>query len=82
MLLNKKFMASVFQEVYMYTIKEEDLSFSAPFHLSVRRNDYLHALVTFFNIEFTKCHKLTGFSTGNITLLWTALGTATLSLFF
>nr|KAG5692595.1 hypothetical protein BaRGS_024015 [Batillaria attramentaria] len=50
-------------EVDMYTIKEEDLSFSAPFHLQVRRNDYLHALVTFFNIEFTKCHKLTGFST-------------------
>ncbi|XP_025085963.1 protein arginine N-methyltransferase 1-like [Pomacea canaliculata] len=51
------------KEVDMYTIKEEDLSFSAPFHLQVRRNDYLHALVTFFNIEFTKCHKLTGFST-------------------
>lgn len=51
------------KEVDMYTIKEEDLSFSAPFHLCVRRNDYLHALVTFFNIEFTKCHKLTGFST-------------------
>ena len=48
----------------MYTVKEDDLAFSAPFHLSVRRNDYLHALVTFFNIEFTKCHKLTGFSTG------------------
>ncbi|XP_076471327.1 protein arginine N-methyltransferase 1-like [Babylonia areolata] len=51
------------KEVDMYTIKEDDLSFSAPFHLSMRRNDYLHALVTFFNIEFTKCHKLTGFST-------------------
>ena len=28
------------------------------------RNDYVHALITYFNIEFTKCHKRTGFSTG------------------
>lgn len=29
----------------------------------VRRNDYIQALVTFFTIEFTKCHKRIGFST-------------------
>ncbi|KTG44032.1 hypothetical protein cypCar_00028940 [Cyprinus carpio] len=29
----------------------------------VKRNDYIHALVTYFNIEFTRCHKRTGFST-------------------
>lgn len=52
------------QEVDIYTVKEEDLTFSAPFNLQVRRDDYAHALVTFFNIEFTKCHKRTGFSTG------------------
>ncbi len=52
------------QEVDMYTVKEEDLKFSAPFHLQCRRDDYVQALVTFFNIEFTKCHKRTGFSTG------------------
>ncbi len=52
-----------FQEVDIYTVKEEDLSFSAPFHLQCLRNDYVQALVTFFNIEFTKCHKRTGFST-------------------
>jgi len=56
--------ASMFQEVDIYTVKEEDLHFTAPFHLTCRRNDYVHALVTFFNIEFTKCHKKTGFSTG------------------
>jgi hypothetical protein len=48
----------------MYTVKLEDLHFAAPFHLQIRRNDYVQALVTFFNIEFTKCHKRTGFSTG------------------
>lgn len=48
----------------IYTVQEADLEFSAPFHLQCRRNDYVHALITFFNIEFTKCHKRTGFSTG------------------
>ncbi|KAI2653428.1 Protein arginine N-methyltransferase 8-B [Labeo rohita] len=31
--------------------------------IKIQRNDYVHALVTYFNIEFTKCHKKTGFST-------------------
>lgn len=34
-----------------------------PLMEQVRRNDYVHALVTFFTIEFTKCHKRMGFST-------------------
>ncbi|CAL1533718.1 unnamed protein product [Lymnaea stagnalis] len=51
------------KEVDIYTVKEGDIAFTAPFRLTCRRNDYLHALVTFFNIEFTKCHKRTGFST-------------------
>jgi len=48
----------------MYTVKEDDLDFSAPFHLVCRRNDYIQAFVTYFNIDFTKCHMPTGFSTG------------------
>merc|ERR1712018_126596 len=51
------------KEVDMYTVKIEDLSFSAPFHLQMRRDDYMQAIVAYFNIEFTKCHKRTGFST-------------------
>jgi protein arginine N-methyltransferase 1 len=51
------------KEVDLYTVKKEDLAFKSPFHLQVRRNDYVHALITYFNIEFTKCHKRTGFST-------------------
>ncbi|KAG1952934.1 protein arginine N-methyltransferase [Pimephales promelas] len=31
--------------------------------VKIQRNDYVHALITYFNIEFTKCHKKTGFST-------------------
>jgi len=51
------------KEVDIYTVTEADLTFSAPFHLQCQRDDYVHALVSFFNIEFTKCHKRTGFST-------------------
>ncbi|KAJ4952030.1 hypothetical protein NE237_028862 [Protea cynaroides] len=41
-----------------------DASFTAPFKLVAERNDYIHALVAYFDVTFTKCHKLTGFSTG------------------
>ncbi|XP_075996048.1 protein arginine N-methyltransferase 8 isoform X1 [Genypterus blacodes] len=51
------------KEVDIYTVKPEDLSFTSTFCLQIQRNDYIHALVTYFNIEFTKCHKKTGFST-------------------
>ncbi|KAI3370819.1 hypothetical protein L3Q82_007345 [Scortum barcoo] len=50
-------------EVDIYTVKAEDLSFTSAFCLQIQRNDYIHALVTYFHIEFTKCHKKTGFST-------------------
>ncbi|MEQ2279089.1 hypothetical protein AMECASPLE_005883 [Ameca splendens] len=53
----------VSKEVDIYTVKPEDLSFTSAFCLQIQRNDYVHALVTYFNIEFTKCHKKTGFST-------------------
>ncbi|CAD5179044.1 probable protein arginine N-methyltransferase 1 [Musa acuminata AAA Group] len=41
-----------------------DVSFMAPFKLVAERNDYIHALVAYFDVSFTKCHKLMGFSTG------------------
>lgn len=51
------------KEVDMYTITLEDLTFSTPFSLHCRRNDYIQAFVTYFTIDFTKCHKPVGFST-------------------
>jgi len=51
------------KEVDLYTVQKTDLNFKSPFHLQIRRNDYIHALIAYFNIEFTKCHKRTGFST-------------------
>ncbi|GAA6103198.1 protein arginine N-methyltransferase 8-B [Tachysurus ichikawai] len=53
----------IHEEVDIYTVKLEDLTFTSAFCLQIQRNDYIHALVTYFNIEFTKCHKKTGFST-------------------
>jgi len=46
------------------TIKVENLEFKAPFRLVAARDDYCHALVVYFDIEFSKCHKPIYFSTG------------------
>lgn len=63
-MMKYSFFSFLFKEVDIYTVKPEDLSFTSAFCLQTQRNDYVHALVTYFNIEFTKCHKKTGFSTG------------------
>jgi len=46
------------------TVKEEDLSFKVPFRLIATRDDYCHAIVAYFDIEFTRCLKKIYFSTG------------------
>ena len=48
----------------LYTCTVADLNFSLPFRLSVRRTDYIHALIAWFDIEFSACHKPIRFSTG------------------
>ena len=48
----------------LYTVKPEDLAFTMPFTLNSRRNDFIHALIAWFDIDFTKCHKPIRFSTG------------------
>ncbi|KXJ71097.1 protein arginine N-methyltransferase 1-like [Aedes albopictus] len=56
-------------EVDMYSVEQRDPTESAgmdiesPFQLVVKRNDYVHALVTYFNVEFTSCRHRVGFST-------------------
>jgi protein arginine N-methyltransferase 1 len=51
-------------EIDLYTVKKEDLDFSAPFRLRFERDDYCHALVAYFNVEFSKTHTKIRFSTG------------------
>ncbi|KAL8678268.1 MAG: hypothetical protein Q9186_005348 [Xanthomendoza sp. 1 TL-2023] len=55
--------AKVF-EINLYTIKAADLAFRESFTLDCRRNDFIHALIAWFDIEFTACHKAIKFSTG------------------
>lgn len=45
------------------TMKKEDAAFTAKFSLKAARNDYVHALVAFFDVQFTHCHKPIGFTT-------------------
>lgn len=47
-----------------YSITVDELSFTEPFMLTYKRNGYIQAFVTFFNIDFICCHKPTGFPTG------------------
>ncbi|CDW58810.1 protein arginine N methyltransferase PRMT1 [Trichuris trichiura] len=49
--------------VDLYTVKVEDLTWTSPFKLVANRNDFIQAMVTFFTVDFTKCHKPIGFST-------------------
>lgn len=51
------------KDVDLYTIKKSEVNFSSPFMIQVKKNDFIQALVTYFNVEFTKCHKRLGFST-------------------
>jgi protein arginine N-methyltransferase 1 len=48
----------------LYTVKKEDLAFTMPFQLHARRDDFIHALVAWFDIEFSAGHKPVKFSTG------------------
>ena len=48
----------------LYTCTAADLAFSLPFNMSIRRTDYIHALIAWFDIEFSACHKPVRFSTG------------------
>jgi len=51
-------------DINLYTVKKKDLDFHSTVELHVKRNDGCHALVAWFEVLFSKCHKQTGFSTG------------------
>lgn len=55
---------SVVLELDLLTCSKADLNFSANFSLPARRNDYVHALVAYFDCAFTQLHKPLTFSTG------------------
>jgi protein arginine N-methyltransferase 1 len=48
----------------LYTVTPKDLAFVVDFTLDCRRSDFIHAIIAWFDIEFTACHKPIKFSTG------------------
>ena len=46
------------------TMTVADCRIDAPFELKALRNDYVHALVAYFDVSFNACHKPLAFSTG------------------
>jgi protein arginine N-methyltransferase 1 len=52
------------KEIDITTVTKEELTFSSPFVLRSRSKDYIQAFVSYFDIEFSCCHKPVFFSTG------------------
>jgi len=52
------------KEIDVLNIKKEDIEFANPFQLQVKKDDYIEALLTYFDVEFTVCPKKIWFSTG------------------
>ena len=40
----------------MYTVKVEDLDFSAEFEIEFKQKEFCHALTAWFDVQFSKCH--------------------------
>ncbi|RKO87467.1 S-adenosyl-L-methionine-dependent methyltransferase [Blyttiomyces helicus] len=53
-----------YREIDLYTVKIEDLAFEVPFEIVASRDDYVHAFISYFDIDFSACHKPVRFSTG------------------
>lgn len=48
----------------MSTMSKGDTTFTADFKIVAQKTDYIHALVAYFDVTFTACHKFVGFNTG------------------
>ncbi|QQK41650.1 Histone H4 arginine methyltransferase RmtA [Penicillium digitatum] len=46
------------------TVTTADLAFKVPYALTAKRPDFIHAMIAWFDIEFSACHKPIHFSTG------------------
>jgi len=55
---------SQIKRIHLGTAKKEDLDFISSFSLTASRNDYVHAFLSWFDIEFSCCHRPVKFSTG------------------
>ena len=48
--------ASPILDIDLKTVKVEDLNFTSKFELKVHRDDYVHAVLGWFDVYFSKCH--------------------------
>jgi len=51
------------KEVNLYTATVKELAFTSEFCLRLKRDDYVQAFAAYFSVDFTRCHKKTGFTT-------------------
>lgn len=54
---------SLVKSVDLHKVKKEDLTFEVPFSLTVKEDEYIHAFMTYFTIDFSACHTPIGFTT-------------------
>lgn len=52
-----------FKEIDLYTVKVEDLDFTAEFEIEFKQKEFCHALTAWFDVQFSKCHVPVGFTT-------------------
>jgi len=55
--------ACLIKDIDLYKVTKEDLAKTSQFTLNIERNDTIHAFTLYFDVEFTKCHSKTSFST-------------------
>jgi len=48
----------------LHRLQPQDLDWSAPFHITAERDDFVHAFVVFFEVHFGGCHRPLTLSTG------------------
>jgi protein arginine N-methyltransferase 1 len=53
-----------FKVIDLYTVQIPELTFEVPFQIKAIRDDYVHAFVCYFDIDFTACHKPVHFGSG------------------
>jgi len=51
-------------EVDLYTVTVNDLDFKVDYEITFLRDDYVHALIAWFDIAFSSCQRPVTFSTG------------------
>ncbi|VDI18787.1 Hypothetical predicted protein [Mytilus galloprovincialis] len=55
--------SSLIKEINLYTVKEKDLSFEAPYHIQIKKTGVIDGFLTYFDTGFSHCVRKTAFST-------------------